>query len=121
MRWHCWFLGEDVHGLRDIPRDSHQELRAPIHLPSELRSSQLFYRNNSYNCSTGTTLMTVLQDQQLNSSWTAELLKSRTLVGSLFCISIEAVAFDRLLKLSHYYCNFGAQLGVSSCCKPVLA
>jgi hypothetical protein len=48
MRWHCWFLGEDVHGLRDIPRDSHQELRAPIHLPSELRSSQLFYRNNSY-------------------------------------------------------------------------
>jgi len=61
-------LGEVVHGLGDIPRDSHQELRAPIHLPSELRSSQLFYRNSSYNCSTGTALMTVLQDQQLNSS-----------------------------------------------------
>ena len=28
--------------------------------------------------------MTVLQDQQLNSSWTAELLKSRKLVGSSF-------------------------------------
>ena len=36
------------------------------------------------NCSTGTTVMTILHDQQLNSSWTAELLKSRTLVGSSF-------------------------------------
>ena len=48
MRWHCGFLGEDVRGSSDIPRDSHQELRALIHLPSELISSQLFYRNSSY-------------------------------------------------------------------------
>ena len=67
MRWHCWFLGEDVHGLGTflvIPTKN-SELQSIS--PPSLRSSQLSYRNSSYNCSTGTVVMTVLQDQQLNS------------------------------------------------------
>ena len=100
MRWHCWFLGEDVHGLGTflvIPTKN-SELQSIS--PPSLEAASCSTGTAVINCSTGTAVMTVLQDQQLNSSWTAELLKSRTLVGSLFYISIEVVAFDRLLKLS---------------------
>ena len=85
-----WVLGEDVLGSRDIPRDSHQELRALIHLPFELKKTASYSTGTTViNCSTGTTIMTILQDQQLNSSWTAELLKCRTLVGSSFLYKYE--------------------------------
>jgi hypothetical protein len=56
MRWHCWFLGEDVHSLGDLPRDSHHSSELQSISPPSLEAA---------SCSTGTTVITVLQEQQL--------------------------------------------------------
>ena len=57
VRWHCWFLGEDVHSLGDLPRDSHHSSELQPISPPSLEAA---------NRSTGTTVTTVLQDQQFN-------------------------------------------------------
>ena len=56
MRWHYWFLGEDVHGIGDLPRDSHHSSELHPISPPSLEAA---------NRSTGTAVTTVLQEQQL--------------------------------------------------------
>ena len=63
--------------------------------------------------------MTALQDPQLDSSWTAELLKSRALGGSSFLYKYEGLSLRWLSKLSYCYCNFGAQFSFVPFCKPI--
>ena len=63
--------------------------------------------------------MTALQDPQLDSSWTAELLKSRALDGSSFLYKYEGLSLRWLLKLSYYHCNFGEQFSFVPFCKPI--
>ena len=53
--------------LGGIPRDPHQELRAPLHPPSEINTRPAVLQEQQFKTSLQeTSFMIILQDQQLN-------------------------------------------------------